>query len=64
MMTNKECDMIFTKGLIEGLTSRLNSLIEINNKPDNRSDLTEEINRVKNEIIINKHKLKQMSYGK
>ena len=64
MMTNKECDMIFTKGLIEGLTSRLNSLIQINNKPDNRSDLTEEINRVKNEIIINKHKLKQMSYGK
>jgi hypothetical protein len=63
-MTNRECDMIFTKGLIEGLTSRLNSLIEINNKPDNRSDLTEEINRVKNEIIINKHKLKQMSYGK
>jgi len=64
MITNRECDMIFTKGLIEGLNSRLNSLIEINNKPDNRSDLTEEINRVKNEIIINKHKLKQMSYGK
>jgi hypothetical protein len=63
-MTNKECDMIFTKGLIEGLKSRLNSLIEVSNKPDNRSDLTEEINQVKNKIIINKHKLKQMSYGK
>ncbi len=54
--------MIFTKGLIEGLTYRLNSLIEKSNKPDNRSDLTEEINRVKNEIIINNQKL--MSYGK
>jgi hypothetical protein len=64
MITNKECDMIFTKGLIEGLTSRLNSLIKLNENPDNRSDLTEEINQVKNEIIINKHKLKQMSYGK
>jgi hypothetical protein len=38
----------------------LDSLINISNRPDNRSNLTDEINRVKNEIEIKEIKLKEM----
>jgi hypothetical protein len=59
-ITNEECEVVALEGLLEGLNYRLNSLINISNRPDNRSDLTEEIKRVKNEIEIKEIKLKEM----
>ena len=59
-ITNEECELSGLKGKLEGLNYRLNSLVRITEKPDNRSDLTEEINRVKKEIEIKEIKLKEM----
>jgi hypothetical protein len=59
-ITNEECEVVELKGSLEGLNYRLDSLINISNRPDNRSDLTDEINRVKNEIEIKEIKLKEM----
>jgi hypothetical protein len=59
-ITNEECEVSELKGSLEGLNYRLDSLINISNRPDNRSDLTEEIKRVKKEIEIKEIKLKEM----
>lgn len=59
-ITNEECEVAALEGLLKGLNYRLNSLINISNRPDNRSNLTEEINRVKKEIEIKEIKLKEM----
>jgi hypothetical protein len=54
-ITNEECEIISLKGSLEGLNYYLSGIIKVSNRPDNRSDLTEEIKRVKEEI-----KLKEM----
>ena len=59
-ITNEECEIISLSGSLEGLNYYLSSLIKVSNRPDNRSDLTEEINRVKKEIEIKEIKLKEM----
>ncbi len=40
--------------------SFIRRFIKVSNRPDNRSNLTDEINRVKNEIEIKEIKLKEM----
>ena len=55
MISNKECDIIRNKGLLEGLESRLISLEKIDK--DTIHDLSDEIERVKNEILIVKSKI-------
>jgi len=59
-ITNEECEVSSLEGSLDGLNYRLNSLINISNRPDNRSNLTDEINRVENEIKIKEIKLKEM----
>jgi hypothetical protein len=59
-ITNEECEIISLEGSLEGLNYYLSGLIKVSNRPDNRSDLTEEINRVENEIKIKEIKLKEM----
>ncbi len=60
IVTNNECEIITMKGKLQGLTEYHESLIKITEKPDNRSDLSEEIRRVKNEIIVIQGNLKEM----
>ncbi len=60
-ITNDECEIITMKGKLEGLTNYHNGLIKITEKPDNRSNLSEEIKRVKNEIILIQGTLKKIS---
>jgi hypothetical protein len=60
-ITNDECEIIAMKGKLEGLTNYHNCLIKITEKPDNRSNLSEEIKRVKNEIILIQGTLKKIS---
>ena len=57
-LTNEECEIVSLEGSLEGLNYYLSGLIKVSNRPDNRSDLTEEINRVENEIKIKEIKLK------
>jgi hypothetical protein len=59
-ITNEECEIISLEGSLEGLNYYLSGLTKVSNRPDNRSDLTEEINRVENEIKIKEIKLKEM----
>jgi len=59
-VTNDECEIIAMKGKLQGLTKYHEGLIKITEKPDNRSDLSEEIKRVKNEIIMIQGTLKEM----
>lgn len=59
-LTNDECEIIGLKGKLDGLTQYHNSLVRITEKPDNRYDLSEEIKRVKNEIIMVEGTLKKM----
>jgi len=59
-ITNEECEVATLKGSLEGLNYYLSGLIKVSNRPDNRSNLTDEINRVKNEIEIKEIKLKEM----
>lgn len=59
-ITNEECEIISLSGSLEGLNYYLSAIIKVSNRPDNRSDLTEEINRVKKEIEIKEIKLKEM----
>jgi hypothetical protein len=59
-VTNEECEIIAMKGKLQGLTKYHEDLIKITEKPDNRSDLSEEIKRVKNEIIMIQGTLKKM----
>ena len=47
MTTNDECEIIRLKGKLEGLTQYHDGLIKVSERPDNRSDLSEEIKRVK-----------------
>ena len=60
-ITNDECEIIAMKGKLEGLTNYHNGLIKITEKPDNRSNLSEEIKRAKNEIILIQGTLKKIS---
>lgn len=60
MITNEKCEIIRLTGLLEGLKKQHNSLIKVTERPDNRHDLSDEIKRVKNEIIITEEKLKQL----
>ena len=60
MTTNDECEIIRLKGKLEGLTQYHDGLIKVSERPDNRSDLSEEIKRVKNEIIMVEGTLKEM----
>ena len=57
MITNKECEIVATKALLKGLNEYYINLVKISKDPKYRSDLTEEIERVKTEIKINNQKL-------
>jgi hypothetical protein len=59
-ITNEECEIVSLEGSLEGLNYYLSGLIKVSNRPDNRSNLTDEIKRVKNEIEIKEIKLKEM----
>ena len=56
-ITNRECDIAYIKGLLIGLTRTYNSLVKVNEDPEYRGDLTEEIERVMEEIKLNEEKL-------
>jgi hypothetical protein len=56
-ITNRECDIAYIKGLLIGLTRTYNSLVKVNEDPEYRGDLTEEIERVIEEIKLNEEKL-------
>jgi hypothetical protein len=56
-ITNRECDIAYIKGLLMGLTRTYNSLVKVNEDPEYRGDLTEEIERVMEEIKLNEEKL-------
>jgi len=62
MVTNKECEKISIKGLLDGLNNYYLSLVRISKDSTYRGDLSEELKRVETEIKINNQKL--MSYGK
>jgi hypothetical protein len=59
-ITNEECEVAKLKGSLDGLNYRLNALIKVSNRPDNRSDLTEEIKIAETEIEKTELKLKEM----
>lgn len=59
-ISNLECDIVATKGLLTGLKRTLKSLISINNRPDYRGDLTDEIKRVRLEMVENYIKLNEL----
>jgi len=59
-ITNLECDIIALKGYLEGLDYRLTSLIRINDNPDYRGDLSDEIKRVEEEIEKTNIKLTEL----
>ena len=59
-ITNEECEIVSLEGSLEGLNYYLSGLIKVSNRTDNRSNLTDEIKRVKNEIEIKEIKLKEM----
>ena len=59
-LTNEECEIVMLKGKLEGLTNYHDGLIKVSERPDNRSNLSEEIKRVKNEIIMIEGTLKKM----
>jgi hypothetical protein len=56
-ITNKECDIAETEGLLVGLTYRYDSLVKVSKDPEYRGDLTEELERVMREIKLNREKL-------
>ena len=56
-ITNRECDIAQTKGLLVGLTRTYDSLVKVSKDPEYRGDLTEEIERVLREIKLNGEKL-------
>ena len=60
MITNDECEVIRLKGKLKGLTHYHDGLIKVSERPDNRSDLSQEIKRVKNEIIMIEETLKEI----
>jgi hypothetical protein len=59
-ISNLECDIIAVEGLLKGLKRTLKSLISINNRLDYRGDLTDEIKRVRLEMVENYIKLKEL----
>ena len=59
-ITNEECEIIAIKGKLDGLNSYYLSLSKISKDPSYRGNLSEELERVKTEININKQKLKQI----
>ena len=56
-ITNKECDIAETEGLLVGLTRTYDSLVKVSKDPEYRGDLTEELERVLREIKLNEEKL-------
>jgi hypothetical protein len=59
-ITNLECDIIAVEGYLSGLNYRLKSLINLSNNPDYRGDLTDEIKRVRLEMLENYIKLNEL----
>lgn len=48
--TNKEAEIVALNSRLEGLKHYLNSLLKINSDPRYKTDLSEEMNRVNNDI--------------
>ncbi len=46
-LTNEECEIVMLKGKLEGLTNYHEGLTKVSERPDNRSDLSEEIKRIR-----------------
>ncbi len=59
-ITNLECDIIAVEGYLSGLNYRLKSLINLSNNPDYRGDLTDEIKRVRLEMVEKYIKLNEL----
>lgn len=55
--TNKDTEIVALNGRLEGLKHYFNSLLKINENPNYKSNLTEEIRRVNKEIFETQIKL-------
>ena len=56
-ITNRECDIVYIKGLLVGLKRTYDSLLKVSKDPEYSGDLTEELKRIIGEIKLNEDKL-------
>lgn len=58
---NKEAEILVLNGKLDGLKHYLNSLLKINSDPRYKTDLSEEMNRVNNDINETQSRLDKLN---